>query len=37
VDYVSIGEITKHVKAIDLSMRLQKWNTPAYAWLAFYA
>ena len=24
VDYVSIGEITKHVKAIDLSMRLQK-------------
>ena len=24
VDYVSIGEITKHVKAIDLSMRFQK-------------
>jgi nicotinate-nucleotide pyrophosphorylase (carboxylating) len=24
VDYVSIGEITKHIKAIDLSMRFQK-------------
>jgi nicotinate-nucleotide pyrophosphorylase len=30
VDYVSIGEITKHIKAIDLSMRFQKWNIAAY-------
>ena len=29
VDYISIGSITKHVRAVDLSMRLQFDSTPS--------